>query len=169
MSSNSGENRIAMYREKTGLSQKDFATSCGWRQSTQSNYELGHRQVGTRKLSIIQAVLRRFQIDVSLEDLAGAGNTPSSFVCQDDSMCAAPLFLAPGSTVHYMECSSFVSGQVVVIKVSGALQCRVGTKVGANTIFVPLNSEYPTVQLGEDVTLVGLVTRIIVDVGDVRL
>lgn len=63
-------NSIRFYREKTGLTQAEFAAACGFSgQSVVSNYENGFREPGMKEIRAIQGALRKNGIRCSIDQL----------------------------------------------------------------------------------------------------
>jgi putative transcriptional regulator len=63
-------NRIAVYRKKTGLTQAGLATRLGWMQSRVGNYETGFRDPHLSDArSIVDALNATGKVVVTLDDV----------------------------------------------------------------------------------------------------
>ena len=63
--------RLTDYREKTGLTQKQFAIECGWgkAQGRIGNYESGRRQPVINDMRLIVSTLQRLGVNCVLDDV----------------------------------------------------------------------------------------------------
>ncbi|MFJ2536641.1 helix-turn-helix transcriptional regulator [Pseudomonas sp. NPDC087614] len=62
-------NRIADYREKAGIKQRDLVLILGWTQTRISNYESGRRIAGLAESRAITAALNQLGIKCTLDDV----------------------------------------------------------------------------------------------------
>jgi len=62
-------NRIAEFREKSGIKQRDLVAALGWTQTRLSNYEAGRRTAGLAECRAITAALNWLGASCSLDDV----------------------------------------------------------------------------------------------------
>ena len=62
-------NRIAEYRERAGIKQRELVVVLGWTQTRISNYEAGRRTAGLAECRAITAALNQLGASCSLDDV----------------------------------------------------------------------------------------------------